>query len=372
MDEKDLVSMADGLRVSAGSVVDKHLDGLGVSVAICTHNGASRLPETLAYLARQIVPAALPWEVLVIDNASTDGSAVVARQTWHARPSVPLRIVSESKLGLSHARRRALDAASYSIVSFVDDDNWVSQNWVARTAEMMGANPRVGACGGLGTAVSTSDLPSWFDQLCGCYAVGPQGPAPGNVTGTTGILFGAGLNVRRKAWRQLREAGFDFLLTDRRGTDLSSGGDYELCWALRLAGWRLWYEPTLTFKHALPGDRLTWEYIRRLHRCLGVASTGYDAYVHALHPEKYRTNRFTTMWQWQALRTAIQLRHYSQQLLTMPRCSDGDVRQVQADQKIGRIFGLFGVRHEYRKNFDKVTELSRRLSQAKAAMNVGW
>jgi hypothetical protein len=50
----------------------------GLSVIICSHDGVSRLAPTLAHLKKQESPAA-PWEVLVIDNASTDGAAEFAR-----------------------------------------------------------------------------------------------------------------------------------------------------------------------------------------------------------------------------------------------------------------------------------------------------
>src|SRR6185437_5482655 len=66
---------------------------LGVSVVICTYNGAARLPRTLAHLAAQENTGAIAWEVLVVDNASTDDTAEVARRCWPAHAPAPLRIV---------------------------------------------------------------------------------------------------------------------------------------------------------------------------------------------------------------------------------------------------------------------------------------
>ena len=51
----------------------------GISCLICTYNGASRLAETLTCLARQVLPAGTPWEVILVDNASTDATAERAR-----------------------------------------------------------------------------------------------------------------------------------------------------------------------------------------------------------------------------------------------------------------------------------------------------
>ena len=56
--------------------------GPGVSVVVCTHDGAARLPATLAHLVSQTVPAGLAWEVVVVDNASTEATGTVAREAW--------------------------------------------------------------------------------------------------------------------------------------------------------------------------------------------------------------------------------------------------------------------------------------------------
>ena len=50
---------------------------LGVSFLLCTYNGAPRLAETLACLAAQETPAGFPWEIIFVDNASTDGSVLL-------------------------------------------------------------------------------------------------------------------------------------------------------------------------------------------------------------------------------------------------------------------------------------------------------
>jgi GT2 family glycosyltransferase len=57
----------------------------GVSVVVCCHNSASRLPTTLHHLAAQEVPRDLGWEVIVVDNASTDRPFVLCRShAWEA------------------------------------------------------------------------------------------------------------------------------------------------------------------------------------------------------------------------------------------------------------------------------------------------
>jgi hypothetical protein len=64
----------------------------------------------------------------------------------------------------------------------------------------------------------------------------------------------------------LRLTGFKSLLSDRKGNLLSSGGDSELCFAIRLAGYSLYYQEDLKFRHFIPEGRLQWDYLVKLHK----------------------------------------------------------------------------------------------------------
>jgi cellulose synthase/poly-beta-1,6-N-acetylglucosamine synthase-like glycosyltransferase len=258
----------------------------GVSIVICCHNSRARLCETLGHLARQIVPAGLPWEVIVVDNGSTDDTATVAEKLWSASStSALLRVVGEPKLGLSFARARGLSEARHDFISLVDDDNWVGPNWVRLVSEIMTAQPRVGACGGISEAAFETPPPSWFAQFSRSFAVGELSSEAADVTWSKGYLWGAGLSIRKQAWQKLHADGFTPLLQDRSGSSLSSGGDTELCRALRLAGWRLHYDPRLRLQHFMPAGRLTWDYLRRLRRAFGVSSVAIEAYDLALRSD---------------------------------------------------------------------------------------
>ena len=103
---------------------EKCMEQRGVWVVLCCHNSAGRLPLTLAHLAAQQISPKLAWEVIVVDNASNDGTAEVAMKAWPEDAPVKLHVVHESQLGLSNARWRGFSQARYEVVSFIDDDNW--------------------------------------------------------------------------------------------------------------------------------------------------------------------------------------------------------------------------------------------------------
>jgi glycosyltransferase involved in cell wall biosynthesis len=255
---------------------------LGVSVVVCCYNSASRLPrvfeQTLAHLAIQQTRDEIPWELIVVDNASTDDTVQFAQRCWPAEHPISAHIVHEPRLGLSYARERGLNEATYKFVSFVDDDNWVCSDWIERVVSVMLEHPEAGAVGGFSEPSCEVTPPWWLHRVGMWIALGPDIDGPSDVTESLEILCGAGMTVRKTAWVDLRHNGFRFQLSDRKGEALSGCGDTELCLALRLAGWRLWYDPQLRFRHFMPANRLNWQYIRRLVRTTGASTATLDPY----------------------------------------------------------------------------------------------
>jgi glycosyltransferase involved in cell wall biosynthesis len=329
----------------------------GVSIVICCYNSAFRLPETLKHLTAQEVPASIPWEVIVIDNASTDKTAQVAKSPWAEDTPVPLKVISEPEIGLINARKRGFSESRYEVVSFVDDDNWVAPNWVRLVSEIMSGNPEVGACGGQIEAVFETDPPFWFNHFKHQFVVGVQGDTKGDVTDTRGHLWGAGITIRKRAWEELLHLGFQPLLTGRKGNMLISGEDYEICYAFRLAGWRLWYDPELRLRHYMPAIRINWTYLRRLNRGHGITRVGFEPYEFALKnsvPDLPKI--FGRIWIWQTLKTfgKIIIWHGWDWISSLWTNKEGDARILGAEYHFGRFFELLCKRKEYDQNVIRV------------------
>jgi glycosyltransferase involved in cell wall biosynthesis len=329
----------------------------GVSIVVCCHNSARLLPETLSNLAAQQLSSPPPsCEVIVVDNASTDDTGKVALECWPDDCPIPLRIVLEPRLGLSHARLRGIAEAKYSVVCFVDDDNLVNNDWAEIVSRVMSEHPEVGACGGQVEAQCEVAQPLWFERFQNYYAVGRQAEQEGDITDTRGYLWGAGLCLRKKALDGLVENGFSFLLTDRKGEALSSGGDAELCYALKLTGWRLWYEPQLRLRHFLTAPRLQWKYLRRISRGFGAATAGIDAYEMAFKEEPGTfVERLRRTWGWQTLATVWRLLRQPVKLLQATLASgEGDASILKIENLWGRLLELLRHRRSYASNLRRI------------------
>ncbi|MBF2067333.1 MAG: glycosyltransferase family 2 protein [Calothrix sp. C42_A2020_038] len=321
----------------------------GVSIVICCYNSSQRLPKTLEHLAAQKLTSDLPWEVIVVDNASTDNTAEIAKTSWSST-AVPLRVVHEHQQGLIYARHRALIEAKYDIIGFVDDDNWVCPEWVQTVAEIMTQHPNVGACGGCSSVVSDVPIPSWFERYQGDYAVGSQAPKAGEITEQgRDFLWGAGLSVRKQAWQQILDKGFEPLLVGRKGTALSASEDFEFCLALRAAGWQLWYDPRLQLQHCLPASRLQWSYLRRLKRGIGASSVGLDHYSFLESENGWSLKaKLKQNWYWRVAFSLLKLMRYPHKLLLFSHNQwEGDESILHLEILIGRLNELIKTRKVY-------------------------
>ena len=333
---------------------------LGVSCIICCHNSAGRIKEVLYFLAKQKELGNIRWEIIIVDNASTDNTASIALEDWKGidHPT-SLRIVREGRLGIGYARYTGIKEAAYEFIGFIDDDNYVNENWVSRAYHVMAGNPDIGACGSLNEAITDGDLPWWFDNFKRSYATGPQSDIIGDVTENKGVLWSAGMVLRKKAINDLFAGGFSPIVTGALGTkNLYRGEDYELCFALRLGGWRLWYEPELKLRHYLPQQRLKWKYLRKLLRGVGKSSVGFDPYYYELDLRKHPGKRKISLkfiWIYQLLSTSAAILSRWKKLYHLRKSPlEGDYDVLLLERLIGRLESLIEFRKYYRSNFEKI------------------
>jgi glycosyltransferase involved in cell wall biosynthesis len=238
----------------------------GITVAICTHDNAEVLDRCLRKLARQRVYGH-SWELLVVDNRSSDATPEVLRR-WQASGTFrAMRVVREEQLGLSNARRTAIREARADLIAFIDDDCFLRPGWISAAIEFARRNPRAGAFGG--EVRIRWDTPPAEIGVQSEWALARQllGKRPMKISGPP--LVGAGIVIRREA---LIESGWieraQFM--GRTGKSLTSGDDAEISFRVRAAGWDLWYTPTMKIDHVLAAWRSDFDYLARLHYGIGL------------------------------------------------------------------------------------------------------
>ncbi len=255
----------------------------GISIIICCYNAAMRIQPTLQALQKQVDPG-FPWELIVVDNASTDTTGEVAKRVWEQNPVTRLTVVNEEQPGLIHARHKGLAEARYEIVSFIDDDNWVEEKWVVKIGEVFSMDPQIAAAGGQSLPAFEKTAPEWFPRYQQHFAVGKQMDRSGYIENEKGFLWGAGLSFRKSIWERLKLTGYQNLTVGRQGKNMMAGEDTELCYAFRLMGYRLYYRDDLVLTHYMPDNRMQFAYLLKMTFGFGLAHARLNCYRELLDP----------------------------------------------------------------------------------------
>lgn len=229
------------------------------SVLICTRNRSQVLRDCLESALAQELTA--PWELIVVDNASTDDTADVARSVARAEPE-RVRVVSEPRLGLSRARNAAVEAARSDNLVFLDDDAFPEPGWLAALVGALGEQ-NVLAAGGPVIPLLEGELPDWFlGRFLPYISAWDLGRSPLDLHYNE-YPRGANIGFRREVFARL--GGFSPQL-GRTGKRLLSCEEVELCLRVERAGGTVRYVPDARVRHRVAVDRMTpgWM-LRRFH-----------------------------------------------------------------------------------------------------------
>ena len=171
-----------------------------------------------------------------------------------------------------------------------------------------------------------------------------------------GGLCGDGMILRKAAWQELQTKGFRFTLTGNRGGSLNGSKDEELSLALRLAGWRFWFDPRMRLRQFLPSDKLQWEHLRQRARNAGVSSVGLDPYyavLRRLNGDRKSSLRaildgLPAQWLWRALWSFKDVVRRPVTLLLMPFFGlEGRGQVLAAEIALSRFRRLLDMRDSY-------------------------
>ncbi|HTL54723.1 MAG TPA: glycosyltransferase [Candidatus Limnocylindrales bacterium] len=226
-----------------------------VSVVVCTHNGARTLRECLGALERLDYP---DYEVIVIDDGSTDGSNDIA-------VCFDCRLITTPNQGLSSARNIGWQAATGDIVAYIDDDAYPEPDWLRHLAATLDLSAHV-AVGGPNVG------PRGDGFMAECVFQAPGGPMHVMLDDRCAEhIPGCNMAFRREALNAI--GGFDPQFR-------VAGDDVDICWRLQERGWTIGFSPAA----------LVWHHRRNSVKAYWKQQLGYgksEALLERKWPEKY-------------------------------------------------------------------------------------
>ena len=253
---------------------------LDATVLICTYNRAEYLADTLDSIAVLDTPAGVSWDVLVVDNNSTDDTRAVVDSRIAAYP-VPLRYLFEPTQGKSNALNTGMRATTARIIVFTDDDVRVPREWLAAAVRPLLERDDLDYTGGPVQPLWGGPRPGWLDErgnLGGTIAVKDHGTEPFVFEDRWKTPLGVNMAVRRSLIERI--GGFRPEL-GRNGKSLLGQEQAEFFYRSRRGRARGLYVPAMVLEHVVPASRLTRSYFRRWWYWKGVS----HARLHRIHHE---------------------------------------------------------------------------------------
>jgi glycosyltransferase involved in cell wall biosynthesis len=236
------------------------------SVVIATYNRAADLRATLESLSGLRPSAA--WEVIVVDNNSTDDTRTVVETAARSFPA-PLRYVFEREQGRSPALNAGIGVATGDIIVTTDDDVRVEPDWLDRAGEGL-ARLDCDYVGGRVLPIWGATPPAWLPNRGGKHwaviALLDYGTEP--IEFGTRVPLGVNMAFRREAFTR---AGLFDPHTGRKAGTLLGQEVREWCIRARAAGLRGFYVPELAVRHIIPASRLNKSYFRRWFYWRGIS-----------------------------------------------------------------------------------------------------
>lgn len=227
-----------------------------ISVVICAYNAERTMDACLSSLRELRYPN---YEVVIVDDGSTDGTAAIAQ-------SYPeFRLIRQQNKGLSVARNVGMEAATGTIVAYTDSDCVVDPDWLTYLAYKFLQSDFAGVGG--------PNLPPPEDSAVAAYvAAAPGGPTHVLVDDEVAEhVPGCNMAFWKDALR--RVGGFDPL-------HRAAGDDVDLCWRLQNEGYRIGFSPAAQ----------VWHFRRNTIRAYLKQQMGYgqaEAQLYFKHPLRF-------------------------------------------------------------------------------------
>src|SRR5262245_25037038 len=207
-----------------------------ISLVVCTRNRASQLADALPHFAR--LRSAAPWELIFVDNGSTDTTPEVLAAFASLSP-LKVTVVSEQKAGLSAARNAGWRRASGKLIAFTDDDCYPAPDYLDRLRECF-AETDLGFVGGRVLLYDKDDYPITIQPLEQRVNIAPRSFV------TPGLIHGANFALRLDVLKRVGD--FDERLGP--GTPFQCGEDVDILARVSAAGYAGVYDPRpLAYHH---------------------------------------------------------------------------------------------------------------------------
>ncbi|QBQ54500.1 glycosyltransferase [Nitrosococcus wardiae] len=242
--------------------------------AVCTYNRSEYLPNLIKALRSQ--SCQVPFEILVVDNNSTDDTPQVL-VSLAQEEGVNLRFLREMQQGIVFARNRAIEESAESdYLVFIDDDEIPLPGFLRAAVDALEREGADCVGGQVKVKFDPHPRPHWLtDDLLGFLAEINYGSQPFWITNTSTPIWTANIAYRMSLFRSFPSLRFDFRY-NREGKTTGGGEDAIMFKALLSRGARIRYRPDMAVEHFVEPWKLKRSYFLKFHYYVGVKFGHYE------------------------------------------------------------------------------------------------
>ena len=229
------------------------------TIAICTYNRASLLQLCIESLSNLKFPNT-DFEVVVVDNNSSDNTEEVYKQMASRFPQLKLNYIKESQQGVGYTRTRGAREAKGEIVAYIDDDCMADENWLQYIVDFYFKHPGAMSTGGKIVPKYLVPVAGWFGKyfwgLVGHYDQGNK------IFQMRGVRYPSGANMHFRKAAFEKYGYFDGNL-GRSGKSLMAGEEKAMYLKLINYDEEVYYLPHVVVHHHVEGNKFDKAYVRR-------------------------------------------------------------------------------------------------------------
>ena len=238
-----------------------------VSIIIPTFNRFDQLNRTLAKLLELNTSKKL-FEIIVVDNGSTDTTAEVVKQHQIAHPTTTLKYFYDAIPGLLTGRHRGAQEAKGDILTFIDDDVLVSSTWLDTIIKVMSTKPEIALLTGTNLPLYESYPPEWlsyfwseceYGKHCGWLSLMDFGNDEKEIH--PNFVWGLNFTIRKNIFEQL--GGFHPDNIPKAFQHFQGDGETALTRKAILHKYKAYYHPDILLYHLVTTDRMTIDYFKK-------------------------------------------------------------------------------------------------------------
>jgi glycosyltransferase involved in cell wall biosynthesis len=208
-----------------------------ISVIVCTYNRAHRLEQTLKSLQEMAVPVGLPWELIIVDNNSSDNTQEIV-DGFINKPDLNAKYITERHQGISYARNIGIQESSGNIIAFTDDDCIVDRHWIASISRGFQSGESISGIGGRVELYNKMDRPV-------SVRIYREKMTLSSIDRLFNLIIGCNMAFARHVFDEVGMFDTDFGV----GTKFASAEDSDFLYRAYKKGLKVIYSPDILVYH---------------------------------------------------------------------------------------------------------------------------